>query len=182
MCCEEVQVFIDLCSGDRCLWWSIQLKGLTSGFSPGQSVLRTLFFFLVGTQTSAVATDVSKVGCESETNQRKVWMSFTFLHNQTSLLWQSWCKRTGCHPVSVELLNNSRSHIQTNTRVQVAHLLNDKCSGLHQSPGDNWLQRTALQAAVSRHRWRLLPHLYLLTHLTFLDKLWLFHWWTQPGK
>lgn len=79
-------------------------------------------------------------------------MTFTSPHDRTNLLWQSVTKRAEHHPVGVELLTNSGSDFQTNSRVQLAHLLNDKGSVLCQSPGDNWLQHTALQAAVSKHR------------------------------
>lgn len=95
---------------------------------------------------------LSKLRCESEPNQRKVWMSFTFPHNQTNLHWQSSDK--------------GGSVIQTDTRVQVAHLLNDKGPGLRHSPGDNRLQHTALLAAVSSHGGRLVPHtLYTYFHI-----------------
>lgn len=66
----------------------------------------------------------------------------------------------------------------------MAHLLNDKGSGLRLSPGDNRLKHTALQAAVSRHGWRLVPHtVYTYGHIwLFWTSCDCFTWWTQPER
>lgn len=129
VCCEEVQLSVDLCSGDRC-----------GRNHPAEGGDRTTF------------GPLSQVWCESEPRYKKAWTTFTSPHEHTNLLWQSAPKRTERHPVGVELLSNSGSDFQPSSRVQLAHLLNDKGSVLCQSPGDNWLQHTALQAAVSTHR------------------------------